>query len=65
VWLADGALRAIPPEAVALDWSPDAASTFEERLSIMLEAGVPEALARERAERCTREYLDRVAGGAA
>jgi hypothetical protein len=65
VWLADGALRAIPPEAVALDWRPDAAEIFEERLAIMLEAGVPEDMAGVRAERCTREYLARLSAGAA
>src|ERR1043166_9376608 len=32
VWLADGAVRAIPAEAVALDWWPDIAEIFEERL---------------------------------
>jgi hypothetical protein len=65
VWLADGAVRAIPADAVALDWCPDAAEIFEERLSIMLAAGVPEEVARPRAEHCTREYLDRLQGGAA
>jgi len=62
VWLADGAVRAVPAEAVALDWCPDAAELFEERLSIMLEAGVPEDVARERAEVCTLEYVDRLRG---
>lgn len=65
VWLADGAVRAVPADAVALDWCPDAAEIFEERLSIMLAAGVPEDVARPRAEHCTREYLDRLQGGAA
>ena len=65
VWLADGAIRAIPAEAVALDWCSDAAEIFEERLSIMLEAGMSEDVARLRAETCTREYLDRLKGGAA
>ncbi|MGD0949103.1 MAG: hypothetical protein ABSA52_16960 [Candidatus Binatia bacterium] len=65
VWLADGAVRAVLAEAVALDWWPDAAEIFEERLSIILGAGVPEEVARVRAERCTREYLDRLTGGAA
>ena len=65
VWLADGALRAIPPESVALDWHPYVAEEFEERLSIMIAAGVPEDEARVRAEVCTREYLDRFRGGAA
>jgi TubC N-terminal docking domain len=65
VWLADGAVRAIEPEAVALDWAPDAAEVFEERLAIMLDAGVPEEKARVRAEQCTREYLARLRGGAA
>jgi hypothetical protein len=65
VWLADGGLRVITAETVALDWTPDAAETFEERLCIMLEAGVPEEVARERAEQCTRDYLNRLAGGRA
>jgi hypothetical protein len=65
VWLADGAIRAIPAEAVVLDWCSYAAELFEERLSIMLEAGVSEDVARVRAEACTREYLDRLKGGAA
>ena len=62
VWLADGALRAIAPEAVALDWLPAAAEVFEERLSIMLAAGVPEDVARVRAEACIREYIERLRG---
>lgn len=65
VWLADGAVRAVPADAVALDWRPDAAEIFEARLSIMLATGVPEDVARPRAERCTREYLDRLQGGTA
>lgn len=65
VWLADGAVRAVPAGAVALDWCPDAAEIFEERLSIMLAAGVPEEVARPRAECCTREYFDRLQGRAA
>jgi len=50
---------------VALDWCPDAAELFEERLSIMLAAGVPEDVARERAEACTLEYVDRLRDGVA
>ena len=60
VWLGDGAVRAIPAEAVALNWAPDATEVFEERLSIMLEAGLPEEVARVRAEQGTCEYFDRV-----
>lgn len=63
LWLADGAVRAVPAEAIALDWRPDAAEMFAERLFIMLDAGVPEDVARVRAEECTREYLQRLAGG--
>jgi hypothetical protein len=48
VWLADGAVRAIPAEAVALDWCPDAAEILEERLSVMLAAGL---LAKKAVER--------------
>ncbi|HEX7422874.1 MAG TPA: hypothetical protein VF311_03155 [Terriglobales bacterium] len=59
LWLADGAVRAVPAEAVAIDWCPDAAEILEERLSIMLAAGVPEDVARVRAEQCTREYFER------
>jgi hypothetical protein len=65
VWLADGAVRAVLAEAVALDWCPDAAEIFEERLSIILGTGVPEEVARVRAEQCTREYLDRLTSGVA
>lgn len=60
VWLADGAVRAIQPDAMALDWRPDYAEIFEERLAIMMEGGVPEDVARERAEHCTREFMKRV-----
>lgn len=60
VRLHDGANRAVAPEAVALDWRPDAAEMFEERLCIMLEAGLSEDVARPRAEQCTREYLERL-----
>lgn len=62
VWLADGATRAIPAAAVALDWRPPEADVFEERLSVMLNAGVPEDVARNRAAVCTREYLARFHG---
>lgn len=65
VWPNKGAVRAIPVEAIALDWKPDAAAVFEERLCIMLEAGVPEDVARTRAEACTREYLARLTRGGA
>ncbi len=50
--LADGALRAIPVHRVALEWGPDASEAYEERLCLMLEAGVSEGDARERAEAC-------------
>lgn len=65
VWTADGVLRKIPVERIDLAWEPDAADTFEERLAIMLEGGVPEQTARERAEHCTRDYLRRTAAGVA
>jgi hypothetical protein len=65
IQLADGALRTVPVEAVALDWSRDGVEIFAERLCIMLEAGVPGEVARLRAEECTREYLDRLRGGVA
>lgn len=65
VWLANGTVEAIAAEAVALDWCPDAAEIFEERLSIMLEAGIREDVAPQRSEECTREYSRRIeaAGG--
>lgn len=59
-WTNDGLGRPVPVESVALDWVPDAAEIFEERLAIMLEADVPEEVARERAEALTREYLKRI-----
>jgi hypothetical protein len=61
IWLADGALQAIRPEAVATDWLPPAAETFEERLGIMIESGAPEADAHDRAAQVTKEYMERVA----
>ncbi len=48
VWLADGAIRAVPAESIALDWQPDAAELFEERVAIMLAEEVSEDQARER-----------------
>ena len=60
LWLSDGALRSVVPEAVALDWAPDAAEIFERRLEVMLRVGVPEDVARVRAELCTREYFRRL-----
>ncbi len=62
VWLNDGALRPVPAEWVAIDWAPDAVEVLEERLCIMLAAGVDEDDARIRAEQCTREYLERLRG---
>jgi len=57
LWLADGAIRLVPPESIALDWCSDAVEMFEERLAMMLAAEVPEETARVRAEQCTLEHL--------
>lgn len=56
VWLLDGSICAVSVETIALDWLPDAAMVFEERLAIMISAGVPIDIARVRAEACTLEY---------
>lgn len=64
VWTADGVTRAVPMDAIALDWVPDWAFIYEERLAIMLDAGVSEPTARARAEQCTWEYLQRIGAAA-
>lgn len=59
VWTHDGITRALPTSSIAMDCLPDAAEMLEERLAIMLEAGVPEEVARVNAEACTRDFLSR------
>ena len=51
---------ALLPSAIGLDLQPSSAAMFEEQLRILLEAGVPENIARVRAEQATRKHLARL-----